>query len=157
MSDTLTRTEPTPPPDAEADHARSTPGSNKTILTAVVLFVLLSFVRTITDADALTSSITVGVAIRARRSRSCWPVSPGLWAERVGIVNIGIEGMMILGTWFGGWAAWQWGPWVGLLLAIARRHARRPDPLHVRSSGSTSTTSSRASPSTSWRSVRCGT
>jgi simple sugar transport system permease protein len=42
----------------------------------------------------------------------------GLWAERAGIVNIGIEGMMILGTWFGGWAAWQWGPWVGLIMAV---------------------------------------
>jgi simple sugar transport system permease protein len=26
--------------------------------------------------------------------------------------------MMILGTWFGGWGAWQYGPWVGLLFAV---------------------------------------
>ena len=25
---------------------------------------------------------------------------------------------MILGTWFGAYGAWQWGPWVGLILAI---------------------------------------
>ena len=42
----------------------------------------------------------------------------GLFAERVGVVNIGLEGMMILGTWFAGWAGWQWGPWAAV---VARR------------------------------------
>jgi simple sugar transport system permease protein len=42
----------------------------------------------------------------------------GLWAERVGILNIGIEGMMILGTWFGAFGAWKYGPWIGFLFAI---------------------------------------
>jgi simple sugar transport system permease protein len=42
----------------------------------------------------------------------------GVWAERCGVLNIGIEGMMILGTWFGGWGAWQFGPWVGLVFAV---------------------------------------
>ena len=43
----------------------------------------------------------------------------GLWAERAGIVNIGLEGMMILGTWFGAWGAWQYGPWWGVVIGIA--------------------------------------
>ena len=34
------------------------------------------------------------------------------------MVNIGIEGMMILGTWFGAYGAWQYDPWIGLLFAI---------------------------------------
>jgi putative ABC transport system permease protein len=38
-----------------------------------------------------------------------------LFSERVGVVNIGIEGMMILGTWGAGWAGWQWGPWAALV------------------------------------------
>ena len=50
----------------------------------------------------------------------------GLWAERAGIVNIGIEGMMIFGTWFGGWGAWKCGPWVGLAARHRRRLDRRP-------------------------------
>ncbi|MGA0958147.1 MAG: ABC transporter permease [Ilumatobacteraceae bacterium] len=42
----------------------------------------------------------------------------GLWAERAGIVNIGIEGMMIVGTWCGGYGAWKYGSWAGIALAI---------------------------------------
>lgn len=43
----------------------------------------------------------------------------GLYAERAGVVNIGLEGMMILGTWFGAWGALEWGPWGGVLLGLA--------------------------------------
>ncbi|HEV2824751.1 MAG TPA: ABC transporter permease [Actinomycetota bacterium] len=43
----------------------------------------------------------------------------GVFNERSGIVNIGIDGMMIFGTWFGAWGALQWGPVAGLLTAIA--------------------------------------
>jgi simple sugar transport system permease protein len=42
----------------------------------------------------------------------------GIYAERVGIVNIGLEGMMILGTWFGAYGAFQFGPWWGLALGV---------------------------------------
>ena len=43
----------------------------------------------------------------------------GVFNERSGIVNIGIDGMMIFGTWFGAWGAFKWGPVAGLLLAVA--------------------------------------
>jgi simple sugar transport system permease protein len=43
----------------------------------------------------------------------------GLWSERSGVVNIGLEGMLILGTFGAGWAGYQYGPWVGLLAAVA--------------------------------------
>ncbi|MFI6287145.1 ABC transporter permease [Streptomyces sp. NPDC051018] len=42
----------------------------------------------------------------------------GLWAERAGVVNIGLEGMMILGTFFGAWAGWQTDPWIGVLAGV---------------------------------------
>ena len=43
----------------------------------------------------------------------------GLWAERYGVLNIGLEGMMIIGTWMGAWAGYQWSPWVGVVAAVA--------------------------------------
>ncbi len=92
-------------------------GRNKVLLYGAVLFVLLSFVRTITEADALTSSTTIGAALRATVPILLAGLA-ALWSDRVGVVNIGIEGMMILGTWFGGYAAWQWGAWAGVIFAI---------------------------------------
>ncbi len=45
----------------------------------------------------------------------------GLWSERAGVVNIGLEGMMILGTFCGAWAGCQYGPWLGLVGRDRRR------------------------------------
>jgi len=42
----------------------------------------------------------------------------GVFNERSGVVNIGIDGMMIFGTWFGAWGALHWGPVGGLLVAM---------------------------------------
>jgi ABC-type uncharacterized transport system permease subunit len=41
-----------------------------------------------------------------------------VYAERAGVINIGLEGMMILGTWFGAWAGFEFGPWQGVLVGI---------------------------------------
>jgi simple sugar transport system permease protein len=42
----------------------------------------------------------------------------GLWSERAGVVNIGLEGMMILGTWGAAFCAVHWGPWAGIIGGI---------------------------------------
>ena len=39
----------------------------------------------------------------------------GLWAERGGTLNIGLDGMMIIGSWTGAWVALSYGPWAALL------------------------------------------
>lgn len=78
---------------------------------------IISTVRLWTDQDGLTSSGTIGTALRLTVPILLAGMA-GLWAERCGVLNIGIEGMMIFGTWAGAWGAWQFGPWVGLLFAI---------------------------------------
>ena len=82
------------------------------------LFVLLSVVRWLTDSPDLTSSGTVGTTMRLAVPIGLAALG-GLWSERSGIVNIGLEGMMILGTWFGAWGAWQYGVWWGVAIGVA--------------------------------------
>lgn len=77
-------------------------------------FLLLSVVRTIADADDLTSGPTF-IATVAAAAPILFAGLGGLYAERVGVVNIGLEGMMVMGTWFAGWAGWHWGPWAALV------------------------------------------
>ncbi|HEV3474449.1 MAG TPA: ABC transporter permease [Actinomycetota bacterium] len=40
----------------------------------------------------------------------------GLFSERSGIVNIGLEGLMVIGTVMGAWGGVRWGPVAGLLI-----------------------------------------
>ena len=87
------------------------------ITAGAVLLVLLSITRLITGADDLTSSGTMGTTLRLTVPILLAGLA-GLWSERVGIVNIGIEGMMIFGTWFGAYGAWQFGPWIGLAMGV---------------------------------------
>ena len=65
----------------------------------------------------LTTSGTFGASIRLAIP-ICLAGLGGMFSERTGVVNIGLEGMMIMGTWFGAWAAWLYGPWYGILAGI---------------------------------------
>ncbi|MFB7451071.1 ABC transporter permease [Streptomyces sp. NPDC056194] len=79
--------------------------------------VLFSAVRVISGADDLTSVGQISGALQLAVPIAMAGLG-GLWAERAGVVNIGLEGMMILGTWFGAWAGYQWGPWTGVVVGI---------------------------------------
>jgi simple sugar transport system permease protein len=85
---------------------------------AGVFLVLLSFVRVVSGATQLTSSGTAEAALIAAVPIGLAGLA-GLWSERAGVVNIGLEGMMILGTFGAGWIGWQYGPWPGVVAAIA--------------------------------------
>ncbi|MEV0091979.1 ABC transporter permease [Streptomyces sp. NPDC050738] len=95
---------------------------NKLTLPVLMLLIagvlaLTSLVRIITGADGITDVGQMSTALQLAVPIGLAGLG-GLWAERAGVVNIGLEGMMILGTWFGAWAGFQWGPWVGLLFGI---------------------------------------
>ncbi|MFF4868098.1 ABC transporter permease [Streptomyces sp. NPDC003444] len=79
--------------------------------------VLFSLVRAVSGANDLTSVGQVSGALQLAVPIGLAGLG-GLWAERAGVVNIGLEGMMVLGTWFGAWAGYQWGPWVGVLFGL---------------------------------------
>ncbi|GAA1652786.1 ABC transporter permease [Nonomuraea maheshkhaliensis] len=79
------------------------------------LILVVSAVRVLTGFNDLTSSGTIGAALLLAVPIALAGLG-GLWAERAGVVNIGLEGMMVLGTWFAGWGGYQWGP-VGALVA----------------------------------------
>ncbi|WP_326781158.1 ABC transporter permease [Streptomyces longwoodensis] len=81
------------------------------------VLVLTSVVRLISGADGITSTGQMSTALRLAVPIGLAGLG-GLWAERAGVVNIGLEGMMILGTWFGAWAGYQWGPWTGVAFGI---------------------------------------
>lgn len=106
-----------------ATSAAPTPaGRRKLTLPWILLIIagglaLLSLVRVISGADDLTSVGQVSGALQLAVPIGLAGLG-GLWAERAGVVNIGLEGMMILGTWFGAWAGYQWGPWTGVLMGL---------------------------------------
>ncbi|MFD0371902.1 ABC transporter permease [Streptomyces sp. NPDC127114] len=79
--------------------------------------VLFSMVRAISGANDLTSVGQVSGALQLAVPIGLAGLG-GLWAERAGVVNIGLEGMMVLGTWFGAWAGYQWGPWTGVVVGL---------------------------------------
>jgi ABC-type uncharacterized transport system permease subunit len=87
------------------------------LVLAAVLLVGMSIVRVVTGANDLTSSGTFGAALRLAVPILLAGLG-GLYAERTGVVNIGLEGMMILGTWFGAWAGVSYGPWWGVVLGV---------------------------------------
>ncbi|MCW2534815.1 MAG: inner-rane translocator [Modestobacter sp.] len=80
----------------------------------VGLVVLFSAVRVISGEQALTSSSTLSAALLLAVPLALVALG-GLFSERAGVVNIGLDGMMVLGTWGAGWAGYQWG-WAGAVV-----------------------------------------
>jgi simple sugar transport system permease protein len=118
---TATMTETPPPAAPKAPGAR--PGRRRLSLARILLIVagalvLISAVRVLTGSDQLTSvgqiSAALGLAVPIGLAGLA-----GLWSERAGVVNIGLEGMMILGTFGAGWIGWQSSPWLGLVAGVA--------------------------------------
>lgn len=89
----------------------------KTLRYATILLFALASIRVITGASNLTSVGTASAALLLSVPIVLAALG-GLFSERAGVVNIGLEGMMIMGAWAGGFIGSKYGPWYGLLAAI---------------------------------------
>jgi simple sugar transport system permease protein len=87
------------------------------LLIVACAIVVVSGVRAITGANDITSAGQMSGALSGAVPIGLAGLA-GLWSERAGVVNIGLEGMMILGTFFGAWAGWQTDPWVAVLAGV---------------------------------------
>jgi simple sugar transport system permease protein len=79
--------------------------------------VLFSLVRAVTDEASLTETGQWSSAISYAVPIGLAGLG-GLWAERAGVINIGLEGMMMLGLFAAGWMGWQHGPWAAVVAGI---------------------------------------
>jgi simple sugar transport system permease protein len=78
---------------------------------------VLTITELITGNADLASGSTAGAGLRLAMPILLAGLG-GLYSERAGVVNIGLEGMMIAGTWFAAWGSWVFGPWQGLLIGM---------------------------------------
>lgn len=99
------------------DAYKNSPAWLRWPLLAALGILVLSIVQSAGDTTLLTSSSSSSAMLK-------WSMPillaglGGLVSDRAGIVNIGLEGMMILGTWAGAWGAFNWGPWAGLATGL---------------------------------------
>ncbi len=87
------------------------------LLVVAFLMFALAVLELITGADDLASSGTIRATFIATMPIALAGLG-GLWSERGGVVNIGLEGMMILGTYGAGFFGYHYGPWAGVAGAI---------------------------------------
>ncbi|MGN9836690.1 ABC transporter permease [Nonomuraea sp. H19] len=87
------------------------------LIGVAALLLLMSLVRVVSGQNDITSSGTFAAALLLAVPIGLAGLG-GLWAERAGVVNIGLEGMMVLGTWFAGWAGYQWGAVAALIAGL---------------------------------------
>jgi ABC-type uncharacterized transport system permease subunit len=75
---------------------------------------VLALTSELTGEHALTSSSTMQNTITLGLPILLCGLG-GIWSERSGMINIGLEGMMILGTWGAAFGGYHWGPWMAVV------------------------------------------
>ncbi|MFF0791924.1 ABC transporter permease [Streptomyces spiralis] len=117
MTATMTDTPPPVAPKADAAAGRRGRSPGQILMIVAGALLLVAAVRVITGANQLDSAGQISAALGLAVPIGLAGLA-GLWSERAGVVNIGLEGMMILGTFGAGWIGWQSSPWLGLLCGI---------------------------------------
>src|SRR5690349_14341093 len=81
---------------------------SRTRLYWILIAVFFAFfaVRALLGADDLTSAGAIRAALQLAVPIGLAGLG-GVWTERAGVTNIGLEGMLIVGTLFGAWAGYQ--------------------------------------------------
>jgi general nucleoside transport system permease protein len=96
---------------------RALPTWARVLVASVSVLLILSVTRAASGAQDLTSSGAAGATLRLAVPILLAGLA-GLWSERAGVVNIGLEGMMVLGTWAGAYVAVDHSWWMGILAGI---------------------------------------
>lgn len=103
-------------PSSEGGKRRRMSSRQRWLLVAGA-FVAFCLVRWATGADQFTSVGSVAAALVFTMPIAMAGLA-GLWSERAGVVNIGLEGMLIAGTIFGAWIGVATTPWVGVIAGV---------------------------------------
>lgn len=93
---------------------RRMPGWARGALAAAAAVAVLVVTSELTGEHQLTSSGTIQSAVRLLMPILLAGLG-GLWAERAGVINLGLEGMMIMGTWGAAFCGLHWGLWAAIL------------------------------------------
>ena len=101
-----------------AELVRSAQPLTRWWLWTLLVLAALAIARVVTGADDVTSAGTLSRALVLAIPIALAGLG-GLWSERAGVVNIGLEGMMILGTLGAGYYTFHFGVWAGLLGGMA--------------------------------------
>ncbi|WP_051343356.1 ABC transporter permease [Pseudonocardia spinosispora] len=102
---------------APAPPRRRLPGWASGALVAAIAVAVLVVTSALTGEHELTSSGTIQSAVRLLMPILLAGLG-GLWAERAGVINLGLEGMMIMGTWGAAFSGLLWGPWAAVIGGI---------------------------------------
>lgn len=104
----------TAPATAAAPRRRRRPAPMTLSLWFLAAVLLVALLRIVTGQNDTASSGALAAALGLAVPIGLAGLG-GLWSERAGVVNIGLEGMMILGTWGSAYFAYHWGAWAGIV------------------------------------------